>query len=149
MYNSTPFGVLLYICGGCRIRTYEGFRPPVFKTGALNHSANPPIKLIAFVVPGPLFRARPFLQAFGMGPLGQPSNKTDGLYQQKRRSSSSIASLIHATQRANAICNRRMCHEEFRKPRERIFPFKRVYQKKMCRCVVCVLERRAVSANLL
>ena len=35
------------IGGGCRIRTCEGFRPPRFECGALNHLANPPlIKLI-------------------------------------------------------------------------------------------------------
>ena len=28
--------------GGSGIRTHEGFRPPVFKTGALNRSATPP-----------------------------------------------------------------------------------------------------------
>lgn len=35
-----PF--ILKTGGGCRIRTCEGFRPLVFKTSAINHSANPP-----------------------------------------------------------------------------------------------------------
>ena len=33
--------------GGGGIRTHEGFRPPVFKTGALNRSATPPAECCA------------------------------------------------------------------------------------------------------
>src|SRR3989344_9283529 len=33
---------VLYQSGGYRIRTCEGLRPQVFKTCAINHSANPP-----------------------------------------------------------------------------------------------------------
>jgi hypothetical protein len=37
--------------GGGGIRTHEGFRPPVFKTGALNRSATPPTVLRPFCWP--------------------------------------------------------------------------------------------------
>lgn len=33
--------------GGGGIRTHEGLRPPVFKTGALNRSATPPAECCA------------------------------------------------------------------------------------------------------
>ena len=34
--------VVVFFSGGGGIRTHESFRTPVFKAGALNHSATPP-----------------------------------------------------------------------------------------------------------